>query len=29
MAGFEGKWNMESSENFEEYMKAIGKYMHA
>ena len=23
-----GKWKMESSENFDEYMKALGKYGH-
>jgi len=24
MAGFEGKWKLETSENFDEYMKALG-----
>lgn len=26
MASVIGKWKIESSENFEEYMKAIGEY---
>lgn len=27
MASVIGKWKISSSENFEEYMKAIGKYV--